>query len=89
MFNEAEARAGKVLEGDMSQVEQIYQYMKAHGSITPIEALEHCGCFRLAARVYDLRRAGFAIVEDDINENGKTFARYRFATEPKQLEMAI
>lgn len=45
----------------MTQVEQILQYMKEHGGITPSEALNHCGSMRLSARIHDLRKLGYDI----------------------------
>ena len=44
-----------------SQCEQILRYMEAYGSITAAEAMEHIGCYRLAARIADLRKAGHTI----------------------------
>ena len=46
------------------------------GPITPIEALEEGGIFRLAARVFDLREQGHDIATIDTTRNGKTFATY-------------
>ena len=37
-----------------SQKVKIYEFMKDHGSITPREALIHCGCMRLGARIWEL-----------------------------------
>lgn len=45
-------------------------------TITPIEALDLYGCFRLAARIYDLRKKGHRILMERVEENGKSFARY-------------
>lgn len=45
-------------------------------SITPLEALEHYGCFRLAAIIHRLRQRGHEIKTVDKTENGKTFAQY-------------
>ena len=44
-----------------SHCEQIARYMRAGHTITPLEALKHFGCFRLGARIYDLRRRGYKI----------------------------
>lgn len=44
--------------------------------ITPLEALEHYGCFRLAAIIHSLRKRGHEIKTVDKTENGKTFAQY-------------
>jgi len=46
-------------------------------SITQLEALTQFGCFRLAARIADLRDESFNIVTDMVTlENGKRVARY-------------
>lgn len=45
----------------MKQTEQILDYMRTYGTITPLEALKDCGCMRLAARISDLRKAGHNI----------------------------
>ena len=37
-----------------SQKQKILQFMKLHGSITPRDALIHCGCMRLGARIWEL-----------------------------------
>ena len=65
----------------MSQNLAILDYMKTHGSITPLEALNAFGCMRLGARIYDLRQAGIQIrceMEAGINRFGypTRFARY-------------
>ena len=51
------------------------EYMNLNGSITPLEALTAFGCFRLAAVICDLRKAGVDI-DTDINEEGKRYAIY-------------
>lgn len=50
-----------------------------HGdALTPLEALNRFGCFRLAARVHDLRRMGYPVQEETIKTaTGKRVARYR------------
>jgi hypothetical protein len=46
-------------------------------SLTQLEALKHFGCFRLAARIADLRDKGLNVVTDMVTlENGKRVARY-------------
>jgi len=46
-------------------------------SLTQLEALQQFGCFRLAARIADLRDKGLNIVTDMVTlENGKRVARY-------------
>jgi hypothetical protein len=60
----------------MTQTEAIRQHILTHNSITPIEALEHYGCMRLAARIRDLRKEGFSVLTVKIERNGKHFAKY-------------
>ena len=47
-----------------SQSEQILIYLRAGNKLTPAEALRKFGCLRLAARVFDLRQAGYDIRDD-------------------------
>lgn len=44
-----------------TQCEKIVEYMKEHGSITQIQAFVDIGCFRLASRISDLKKQGYAI----------------------------
>jgi len=60
----------------MTQNEQVLKMLK-HGPVTPLDALQQAGVFRLAARVCELRESGHSIVTDRITKNGKTFAQYR------------
>lgn len=62
-----------------SQTHQISRWLRAGRSITPIQALEKFGCFRLSARIDNLRKAGLHIVTDTVRKNGKSFARYSLA----------
>ncbi|MNP82727.1 hypothetical protein D3C76_1814610 [compost metagenome] len=39
----------------------ITKYLEQGGRLTPLSALELFGCFRLAARIWELRRAGMVI----------------------------
>ena len=45
-------------------------------SITPIEALYMFGCFRLSARISNLRDEGMLVVTDMVTINDKRVARY-------------
>ena len=44
-----------------SQKESILEYLEKGNSITPLDALSLFGCSRLAARICDLRKDGWAI----------------------------
>ena len=58
-----------------SQNQMIGEYLKAGHSITPLEALEKFGCFRLGARIADLKKQGFDI-DTKIVKNEGTGKRY-------------
>jgi hypothetical protein len=61
----------------MSQQDQILAYMKRHPrGITPLLALTECGCFRLAARIYDLRWAGHDINVVMVDRGDTKVAQY-------------
>lgn len=61
----------------MTQAEEILQHLLTGKPITPIDALKKYGCFRLASRINDLRKAGHEIKTTMVtNEYGKTFASY-------------
>lgn len=63
---------------EVTQREAIYEFIKRKGTITPMEALMHIGCFRLSARILELRNAGHKITTEKETDNGKTYARYRY-----------
>jgi len=61
----------------MSQSVQVLNHMKQHGSITSLQALKLYGCFRLAARVYELRGKGHNVqTQKWKTRSGKWVARY-------------
>jgi biotin operon repressor len=60
----------------MSQCDDILAHLK-RGPISAIEALNNYGCFRLAARIKDLRAQGYDIETKNLGlPNGKTVAQY-------------
>lgn len=69
---------------EKSQKQMILDYLRAHGSITPMDAINHCKrCFRLAARIADLRAEGHNIITDDKDSDGNpvSYAIYRLKEE--------
>lgn len=66
----------------LTQKERILNYLQTHKKgITPIDALEKFGCFRLSGRIFELREDGHDIVmnfEEKVNAQGekKRYARY-------------
>lgn len=64
----------------MKQVDEMYDYLKEHGSITGMESIE-LGIMNYKGRICDLRKLGVTIdtvYETRTNSKGekKTFARY-------------
>lgn len=64
----------------LSQNERILAHLSIYGSITPIEALEKFGCFRLASRIDELRGMGHFILTKMVKTNGKPHAKYVLET---------
>jgi hypothetical protein len=59
------------------QKKAIYNHLLEHGNITSVEALIRFRCFRLAARILDLRNHGYAIRTERITDPlGAKYARY-------------
>lgn len=72
------------MKGTQSQSAQILAFLSEGKPLTPLLALEKFGCFRLAARIKDLRNAGYLISTENIivtNRQGEqsTVAEYRLA----------
>jgi hypothetical protein len=61
----------------MSQNKQIADYLNKGRKLTTLDALTKFGCFRLAARISDLRNDGMNIATKIITlENKKQIAQY-------------
>ena len=65
----------------MSQNEMILAYLERNGSITQAEAMNALGCYRLGARIWELKRQGVKIkkyMEEGLNRFGTRtrYARY-------------
>lgn len=71
----------------MSQNQQILEHLKKYKTITPAEAYNLYGVFRLSARVLDLRGEGHSIITSIIEKTGKRgtkrFAEYRLVKAAK------
>tara|TARA_R100000152_G_C6778887_1_gene209972 strand:+ start:1237 stop:1440 length:204 start_codon:yes stop_codon:yes gene_type:complete len=63
----------------MTQNEMILVALKNGEKVTPLSALQHFGCFRLSARIWDLRNEGHPISKKTISTpQGKTIAEYYY-----------
>lgn len=64
----------------MSQKSRILNYLKSHPrGLTAIQALDKFGCFRLGARIFELKEQGHPIGCEMVKRGGKRFARYFYA----------
>ena len=61
----------------MTQTEMIRAHLQSGRDLTPIDALHHYGCFRLAARIKELRNQGLQIETLTEQRDGKVWAKYR------------
>ena len=63
-----------------SQSTNILKHLQSNGTITPMDALNQYGCFRLAAVVFDLRKEGHNITTvSRTKSDGKgKFASYKY-----------
>jgi len=65
------------LSSTETQAQQILAHLKTGRSITPLDALHDFQCFRLGARVYDLKQDGHNIVSELVEvAPGKRVASY-------------
>jgi len=64
----------------MTAIYKIQKYLMSGKSITPLQALNKYGFFRLAAAIHKLRKEGMAIETEYVTQNGKTFAKYFLTT---------
>lgn len=76
----------------MTQCDAILDYIKTHGEITQLEALQEIGCMRLASRINDLKRRGVSIEKEwkthrNLKGHVKWFAAYRLGEESCQTEL--
>jgi hypothetical protein len=62
-----------------NQTTRILRHMKKGYAVTPLDALHRFGCFRLGARIWELRRDGYRINKQIVKRNGKHWARYVMA----------
>lgn len=74
--------------GEAGSAGAILYHLKQKGEITQNEASNLYGCTRLAARIYEFRRAGYiidTILEEHVNRYGKKgkHARYVLAKEQR------
>lgn len=62
-----------------SQRLQIQRYLASGRTLTPLQALEKFHCFRLAARVAEIKAAGHPVSTEMVQLGNTRIARYRIA----------
>lgn len=81
----------------MTQTERILDYLTKYKSITQLEAVRDLGCYRLSARIADLKKEGYTFETDTVTAKNRfgdscTFSRYKLveaiADESGQYEFA-
>ena len=78
-FNEGSMKhppKSETLERTESQNEAIRKHLREGKALTSIDALVLFGCFRLSARIKDLRDRGEPIKSELVNVGDKRCARY-------------
>lgn len=65
----------------MTQNDAILADLRKGKRISPLSALKDHNCFRLSGRIYDLKKAGYAIGKEMVHDrlNGKRYAVYWLA----------
>lgn len=59
-----------------TQSKQILSHLEAGNEINPIEALNKFGCFRLGARIYDLKQQGYDITKRMVKVNDDAYVAF-------------
>lgn len=68
----------------MTQCDRILRHLQDYGSITQAEAVTEYGCYRLGARIWDLKARGVAIKSETVSGKNRygertSFAKYTLA----------
>ena len=67
----------------------ILKHSQENGKINPLESLNLYGCFRLGARIFNLRQEGHNIetIRKKNGVKGNTFAEYHYKGDGKQMDI--
>lgn len=67
-----------------TQNKKVLKYMERHGSITTAEAAHYLSIYRLSARIFDLRHAGYNIAGEWVTTAGRRYVRYRLEDDDEE-----
>ena len=62
-----------------TQNDKILEALKNGYALTPLDALRRFSCFRLGARIFDLKHMGHKIEKRMVKRQGAYIAEYRLA----------
>ena len=60
----------------MSQIDDVRAHLLRGKPITPIQALNLFGCFRLAAVIFNIRAEGYTVETEMVHRKSKKWASY-------------
>lgn len=63
----------------VTQASLIIEYLEEFGSITPLEAIRDIGCYRLSARISDIKDMGIPIKTEMVNVKNRRGKHSRIA----------
>lgn len=66
-----------------TQNERILKFLQGGGKLTPKDALMLFGSFRLSARIFELREAGWSISQTMVRVGNRTWVAQFFMPDPK------
>lgn len=72
---------------DMSQHEQILEYLKQNKSISMFEGFEHLRITKINSRCGELIKQGYPITGVWEKNGGKKYMRYFWEVKPEQLKL--
>ena len=72
-----------------TQKEAILRHLQSGKTITPLEALELYRCYRLSARIRELRDEGYKIKSENVKQGKKTFASYELIIPVHAEQLAL
>ena len=72
-----------------TQKEAILRHLQSGKTITPLEALNLYRCYRLSARIRELRDEGYEIKSENVKQGKKTFASYKLIVPVHAEQLAL
>ena len=72
-----------------TQKEAILRHLQSGRSITPLGAWNLYRCYRLSARIWELRNEGYKIQSETVKQGKKTFSSYRLTIPVHAEQLAL